>query len=144
MKTNGTKKAIASELSDYAHGWNAMMMQIWKDRIGMMHAIDTRRLFDSVSAQTPNIQGLSASFEFRFVTYGVYVDAGVGNGYKRGNGGNLQFLGKGYRSLQGLGKAREKRPWFSRSMAISQRVLAERYLQAVGDEFAGVFNSLDK
>ena len=34
----------------------------------------------------------------------------TGKGYKRGNGGDLKFLGKDYRKEHNLGKAREPRP----------------------------------
>ena len=34
---------------------------------------------------------------FKFLQYGIYVDLGTGKGYKRGNGGDLKFLGKDYR-----------------------------------------------
>lgn len=142
MMKNGTTKAVMAELSAYDYQWNAMMVRIWKDRIGMLRAVNTRRLFDSVTAASPKIEGLSATFEFRFVMYGIYVDRGTGKGYKRGNGGNLDFLGRGYRSLHALGRVRKTRPWFTPSMAISQRVIAKKYMESLGDAFAGVFDDL--
>lgn len=142
MPKNGTTKTVIAELSSYDHRWNDMMVRIWKDRIGMLRAVNTRRLFDSVTASSPKIEGLSATFQFRFVMYGIYVDRGTGKGYKRGNGGNLDFLGSGYRSLHGLGRARKPRLWFTPSMAISQRVIAQKYFESLGDAFSGVFDDL--
>lgn len=142
MMTNGKTKAVMAELSAYDYQWNAMMVRIWKDRIGMLRAVNTRRLFDSVTVALPKIEGLSATFEFRFVMYGIYVDHGTGKGYKRGNGGHLDFLSRGYRSLHGLGRTRKTRPWFTPSMAISQRVIAQKYMESLGDAFSGVFDDL--
>ena len=36
---------------------------------------------------------------------------GTGNGYRRGNGGNLEILDKNYRKQHGMGRQREPRDW---------------------------------
>lgn len=79
---------------------------------------------------------------FKFLEYGIYVDLGVGNGYRHGNGGDLAFLGKAYRAEHHLGKARERKPWFNKSWYISVEVLKNRLAEILGDDFAGAFDSL--
>lgn len=80
---------------------------------------------------------------FKFLQYGIYVDAGTGKGYKRGNGGDLKFLGKDYRKEHNLGKAREPRPWFSKSWYVSTQVIRDVYARFVGDQFVGIMDNLD-
>ena len=54
---------------------------------------------------------------------------GVGNGYKRGNGGDLHFLDPEYRKKHKLGKPRKRRNWYSpklySSVKVLQRAMAE-------------------
>lgn len=47
---------------------------------------------------------------FTFHFYGWYVDAGVGRGYSRGNGGDLGFL----KDWKTNGKHRRPKPWFNK------------------------------
>ena len=68
----------------------------------------------------------------------------TGKGYKRGNGGDLIFLGKDYRKEHNLGKARETRPWFSKSWYISTQVIKDVYARFVGDQFVGIMDNLGK
>ena len=68
----------------------------------------------------------------------------TGKGYKRGNGGDLKFLGKDYRKEHNLGKAREPRPWFSKSWYILTQVIKDVYARFVGDKFVGIMDNLGK
>ena len=68
----------------------------------------------------------------------------TGKGYKRGNGGDLIFLGKDYRKEHSLGKTREPRPWFSKSWYISTQVIKDVYARFVGDQFVGIMDDLGK
>ena len=65
----------------------------------------------------------------------------TGKGYKRGNGGDLIFLGKDYRKEHNLGNAREPRPWFSKSWYISTQVIKDVYARFVGDQFVGIMDN---
>ena len=87
---------------------------------------------------------LEAEMRFKFLQYGIYVDLGTGKGYKRGNGGDLKFLGKDYRKEHNLGKAREPRPWFSKSWYISTQVIKDDYARFDGDKFVGIMDDLGK
>lgn len=129
----------------YAREWYDMMVRIWTDRIAMMGAVSTGALLRSVSGA-----GFSAraaddmQLTFRFLEYGLYVDAGTGRGYTRGNGGDLEILSRSYRYEHKLGRQRERRPWFSRSWEISREVLKDHLAQIMGDEFKGAFDVLEK
>ena len=71
------------------------------------------------------------------------MDLGTGNGYTRGNGGDLEILNPTYRYKHHLGKQRERRPWFSRSWYISTQVLKEYLATIIGEGFAGLFDNLN-
>ena len=98
---------MASELQGFSSAWADKMVEIWRDKIDLLDAIDTGRLRASVAKERFRVDDSGGEIGFRFIYYGVYVDAGVGNGYKRGNGGDLQFLGKTYRATHGLGEPRK-------------------------------------
>ena len=139
MQRNGTNEARVQE---YAQGWYDMMTRIWRDRLQMMGVYDTGHLLKSVGSAGLSVNGYEMTAAFQFIQYGIYVDAGTGNGYTRGNGGYLQLLDKGYRHEHGMKKQRKRRPWFSRSWAISCRVLADEMQRQMGDAFVGLFDDL--
>lgn len=146
MAKNGTEtnKRVEQHLHEYGKGWYDMMVRIWRDRLQMMRVYRTGSLLGSVAGSGLQQQGYSMQAAFRFLEYGVYVDAGTGNGYTRGNGGNLEILDKAYRYKNKMGKQRKRRPWFSRSWAISSRVIAEEWQKSVGDSFVGLFDNLEE
>lgn len=130
----------AASIPQYSRAWYEKMVEIWKDRLAMMRAVDTGALRQSVSGRSFSVGDTGGTMSFHFLLYGIYVDAGTGKGYKRGNPGDLEFLGKAYRKAHGLGRPRQKRPWFSPSWNISQRVLADHTAAIVGDKFIGIFD----
>lgn len=135
------------QLQEYTRGWYDMMVKIWTQRIQEMGIVDTGRLLASVKGTGLNTDGTGATAQFQFVFYGIYMDRGTGNGYsradnpnsKRNEKGQLQILDKAYRKEHKMGKAREKRPWFSVSWRISQKVIARQYIKTIGDQFVGMF-----
>ena len=131
-----------AEFRQYADAWTAKMVEIWQDRLDLMAVHDTGALRRSVQPNNVHIDGLSLEVSFSFLQYGIYVERGTGNGYKRGNDGKLQFLEKKYRKEHGLGKARERRPWFSKSWSISARVLMEHTAKIIGQEYVSAFDNL--
>lgn len=134
-KTNGAVK-------EYSREWYNKMVAIWKDRIDLMGCIRTGALRNSVTNGSLSVNDYDINATFRFLTYGIYVDAGVGNGYKKGNGGNLQILNKDYRQQHGMKKQRTRRPWYSASWAISRRVLNNKLAELIGEEFLGSVTEL--
>ena len=137
----------------YDQEWGDMMVTIWKNRIKMFGAVDTGRLLNSVSGGLQSIGGLQASFRFHFVNYGIHVENGVGNGYKRGNNGDLLFLDEGKKDGTGINKRkmlgynyepRVRRPWFTPSWWYSRRVIAEDMVDLIGDAYIGLFANIDR
>lgn len=139
-------KPEEKDFATFAKEWHDMMVRIWTDRIETMDIHRTGTLQNSVNAQGFNVdaEGFSMQAAYRFVEYGIYVDAGTGNGYSKGNGGDLKILDPVERAKRGLGEPRKKRPWFSVSWEISKKVLNRRLTQGIGREFAGLFDNLER
>ena len=134
-------KPEEKDFATFAKEWHDMMVRIWTDRIETMDIHRTGTLQNSVNAQGFNVDAEAA---YRFVEYGIYGDAGTGNGYSKGNGGDLKILDPVERAKRGLGEPRKKRPWFSVSWEISKKVLNRRLTQGIGREFAGLFDNLER
>lgn len=129
-------------MEKFSRAWYAQMVRIWQDRITYWGAVSTGALRQSVAGGGLTVSEAEVQAEFRFLRYGIYVDAGTGKGYRPGNGGNLEFKDKDYRRQHRLGRTRERRPWFSVSWAISRRVFADRMAAILGDKFAGAIATL--
>lgn len=148
------RKIQAAETQEYANAWFQKMVEIWTDKLRILNAIDTGNLSQSVANRNfaANDDRLRMSFEF--LQYGIFVDAGVGNGYKRGNGGDLDILNPLYRHEHGLdkprrrrgkissGKPREKKRWFSKSWFISVEIFKNKLAEIYGEHFVGLFDDL--
>ena len=132
-----------ADLKTYSKAWYDKMVEIWRDRIDAMNILDTGELRQSVAGANFAMEDAGGQMAFKFLQYGIYVDLGTGKGYKRGNGGELEFLGKDYRKQHKLGKARKKRPWFSKSWYVSTQVIRDVYARLVGDQFVGIMDNLD-
>ena len=132
-----------ADLQTYSKAWYDKMVEIWRDRIDAMNILDTGALRGSVAGANFAMDDAGGQMAFKFLQYGIFVDLGTGKGYKRGNGGDLEFLGKDYRKQHNLGKARKKRPWFSKSWYISTHVIRDVYARLVGEKFAGIMDNLE-
>lgn len=132
-----------ADLQTYSKAWYDKMVEIWRDRIDAMNILDTGALRGSVAGKGFAIDEMGGQMAFQFLQYGIFVDLGTGKGYKRGNGGDLEFLGKDYRKQHKLGKARKKRPWFSTSWYVSTKIIRDVYARIVGDQFVGIMDNLE-
>lgn len=132
-----------ADLKTYSKAWYDKMVEIWRDRIDAMNILDTGALRGSVAGNGFAMDEMGGQMSFKFLQYGIYVDLGTGKGYKRGNGGDLEFLGKDYRKQHNLGKARKKRPWFSTSWYVSNKVIRDVYARLVGEKFVGIMDNLE-
>lgn len=130
-------------IGDYAKGWQDKMVDIWRDRIDLLRVRDTGALRASIEKGHFSFGEAGGSMSFQYLEYGIFVDLGVGNGYRRGNGGDLAFLAPAYRLEHNLGQPRERRPWFNRSWYISLMVLKDKLADVIGERFAGMFDNLD-
>ena len=130
------------QFTTYAHAWYTKMTQIWQDRIAYYGIHHTGALLASVRGGHLTADELTMTAEFTFLQYGIYVDRGTGRGYKRGNGGDLHFLGKDYRAAHHLGRARQARPWFTPSWHISCLVISHEAARAAGTLYAATITTL--
>lgn len=123
MSRNGQK----GDLRQYEEAWAGMMVRIWRDRITQLRAFRTGRLLESVElaslATSPD--GIEADIRFRFVRYGLLLDAG-----RRPEGGDGGSIGR--------------RRWFSPSWAISRRVLLSAAGRIAADELRGIVATLEE
>ena len=140
---NDRQKQLTQEQEQWVREWYAMMERIWRDRLDLLGVFDTGALRSRVSGAGLMMDGLDLTATFQFLEYGIYVDAGTGNGYKRGNGGDLQILDETYRYEHKMGKKREKKPGFSPSWYISTQVLKEKLGDFIGEQFVGAFDNLE-
>lgn len=111
---------------EYIDGWTDMMITIWKEKIIRYGIVNTGQLHSSFNGDSTENSAM-----LKFASYGIYQAFGVGNGYKRDNGGYLYFLDPEYRKKHELGKPRKRRNWYTpklyRSVQVLQRAMAELY-----------------
>lgn len=120
------------------------MVEIWRDRLDVLRVHDTGALRGSVKKGHFSIGESGGSLAFQYLQYGIYVDLGVGNGYRRDNGGDLAFLDKSYRFEHNMGQPRQRKPWFNKSWYISVMVLKDKIGEVIGEDFAGLFDNLQQ
>lgn len=147
------KEEIERQQQLWIDNWAKLMTQIWQDKLQMWNIRRTGALMQSFSESVSH-DGLSASIVLRFLSYGIYQAYGVGNGYRRNNGGDLPFLGAAYRKEHRLdrprkvgpawgghytsGEPREKRDWFNPKLFASLMRMKETMAHMVGEEAAAV------
>lgn len=142
--TSGINDQPRADFAPYVQAWCDKMVEIWRDRIDLLGASPHGNLRASVKAGPRTIEGLGASVSFEFARYGIYVDMGVGRGYvpDRSNHGWIKLLDKDYRRERGLGKPREKRPWFSKSWYISTNVIKNHLRMTAAQCFVDMAEAL--
>jgi hypothetical protein len=153
MRMNGNDriKASAEDREKYIKAWQEMMITIWHEKITRLHVLDTTHLFSGINGAVIGSGGSVQTIMHKFLEYGIYQDCGTGRGYKKGNGGNLEFLdplnskrarvGK-HQQASGketrYGDHRKPREWFSRSYFASVMVLKEQIAYMYAEEFTGI------
>ena len=141
------------DLTDFEKGWTDFMVDIWRERMLMMNINDTGTLNRSITATISGDEG-HRKITHTSVLYGIYVSAGVGGGYEKGNGGNLEFLDPAYREEHGLnkprkkgpawgggmtsGKPRKRREWFPKKYFYSLKRLMEKEGEYYGKAYNGL------
>lgn len=83
------------QIEQYERGWSRMMINIWREKIIQLNITDSGALRESLEEVIKT--GRTTTIEHNFLWYGLYVAAGVGHGFKHGNGGNLLFMGDKFR-----------------------------------------------
>ena len=83
------------DLERYERGWSRMMIDIWREKIIQLNITDSGALLTSLQELVTT--GYVTTIEHKFLQYGLFVAAGVGKGFERGNPGDLLFMGDRYR-----------------------------------------------
>lgn len=131
-------KMTHEQLRKFEQGWADMMVDILHDRISMLRIVDTGSLYRSVRKRKVT----DRTIEHQFLEYGIYVANGVGNGYKKGNGGYLEILDKEYRREHGMKSQRRKRDWFFKKYYYSMYRLNEKEAEMYGEGYQGLMREL--
>lgn len=159
MAKREIKRPVTDEdIRRWEDGWSEMMITIWREKLLELGVIDTMTLYNRIPNVTSRADGVTA-VTHEFMEYGIFVEAGVGNGYYKGNGGDLEILDPYYRQAHGLdrprkrgprssvkdmtsGKPRERRYWFSKRYLSSIRVLNEVERDLYGNAYMGTLSNV--
>lgn len=145
---------INVSLQKYVDRWTEVQIEIWQERIERLEVIRTGALHESFTQQIRHTAA-GSTIMMRFLEYGIFQARGTGNGYRRGNPGDLDILDEEYREKHGLNKCRragsrdnayltsgkprdKKRDWFSGKLWKGTRVMVEDIARITGDEAARV------
>lgn len=135
---NGLKPDMTdAEHQKWIQGWSDFMIKMWRERM-MQFAPPVYR----TGALASSVQGIVhpgpvTTIEHHFLEYGIYVARGVGNGYSRGNGGDLKFL-KDWKTNP---HHRQPRDWFSKKYLYSIHRLNEFEASFYGTAYNGLVSS---
>lgn len=145
------EEGLIKDVHDYADAWTGKMLEIWMERIERRRIVDTGALHESFWSNVMNV-ATGSTIEMKFLEYGLAQEYGVGNGYTRDNGGDLEILDPEYRETHGLnkrrragtrnnphmtsGKPRGARPWFNFKYYTSLRAMVEAVARIGGEHAA--------
>ena len=134
---SGLNNMSEAEHSKWVQGWSDFMVKMWQEKMLQFAppVYDTGTLSRSVQGVVH--PGPVTTIEHRFLEYGIYVARGVGNGYSRGNGGDLKFL-KDWKTNP---HHRQKRDWFSKKYMYSLHRLNEFEAAYYGQTYQGLVSS---
>ena len=134
---SGLNNMSEAEHSKWVQGWSDFMVKMWQEKMLQFAppVYDTGALSRSVQGVVH--PGPVTTIEHRFLEYGIYVARGVGNGYSRGNGGDLKFL-KDWKTNP---HHRQKRDWFSKKYMYSLHHLNEFEAAYYGQTYQGLVSS---
>ncbi len=126
-----------AEHEKWLKGWSDFMVNMWREKMQQFvpPIYDTGALSRSIQGTVH--AGPVTTIEHHFLTYGIYVARGVGNGYRHGNGGYLHFM----RDWKTNPHHRQKRDWFSRKYMYSLHRLNEFEASFYGTTYNGMVSS---
>lgn len=127
----------------YEQGWTDMMIKMWQEKMMKFSPpiYDTGKLHNTITGVLH--PGTPTTIEHRFMEYGLYVAAGTGKGYRRGNSGRddengLQFMRHG-KYNKGVGH-RQKRDWFAGKYRYSIHRLNDYEAAFYGEAYQGLLS----
>lgn len=122
------------ERERYVKAFNDTMVSIWKEKIVLLGAVDTKSLLGSVMAVKMDADGkyVNITLEQSFLEYGIYVDSGTGKEVPRGerNGGDI-----------GRDKVRKAKPWFFKKYTASWLNLRDFMAENLGRDMADTISN---
>lgn len=141
MQTNGPKSEITVQDKErYEKEWTENMVKYWQEKMMQFSppVYDTGSLHDSLTGMIHD-----TLIVHHFLEYGLYVAAGTGNGYKRGNSGKddengLQFM-RGDKWNKGRGH-RKRRDWFQSKYQYSLHRLNDFEAKFYGEAYQGLMS----
>lgn len=127
----------------YEQRWTQFMVKFWQEKMMSFSppVYDTGTLHDTLAGVLH--PGTPTTIEHRFREYGLYVAAGTGRGYRRGNSGKddengLQFMRHG-KYNKGKGH-RQRRDWFARKYLYSIHRLNDYEASFYGEAYQGLLS----
>lgn len=142
-KSGQTGRKTKQDLNQYEQHWTEFMVKFWQEKMMQFSppVYDTGTLHDTITGMLH--PGNPTTIEHHFREYGLYVAAGTGNGYRRGNSGRddengLQFL-RGKKWNKGAGH-RKRRDWFSRKYLYSIHRLNDFEASYYGEMYQGLLS----
>lgn len=119
-----------AEREKFVEGWNNTMVDIWRERIRLLHVVDTGSLLASPIQLPVRADGrfYDITLSQTFLEYGLWQDLGTGRETPIGNPGDI-----------GRAKVRERRRWFSTKYYSSIMKLRDFMAQSLGEEFKSMF-----
>lgn len=140
-QTNG-QQITEQQKQEYEQRWTEFMVKFWQEKMMKFRrpVYDTGYLYYSLRGILH--PGANTTIEHRFSEYGLYVAAGTGNGYRRGNSGKdddngLQFMRGG---KSGNGGHRQRRDWFSKKYRYSLYRLQDFESRYYGEAYQGLLS----
>ena len=134
---NGLRGNITEQdREQYEQRWTDFMVKFWQEKMMKFSppVYDTGALYHSlVGVLHP---GSPTTIEHRFLEYGIYVAAGTGNGYRRGNSGKDDENGKWNK---GKGH-RQRRDWFAKKYLYSIHRLNDFEATFYGQAYQGLLS----
>ena len=133
------------DLLKVEQGWTDMMVTIWQEKLAMFRINRTGALRASLNGMLS--PGPVATIQHKFFEYGMYVAKGVGKGYRHGNGGDLEILGrpsvvkrtgKAVGGYMTSGQHRQRRDWVTSAYRRSVRKLNDLEGEFYGTAYLGL------
>ncbi len=141
--------AELNDIDKYVDEWTRVQLAIWREKIERMGVVRSGALHQSFRESVTHASA-GITISMKFWEYGIYQALGVGNGYTKGNGGDLPFLGKEYREKHRLdvprkvgpawggyktsGQPRKPRDWYSKKLYMSTMAMVEDLARILGEE----------
>ena len=127
-----------ADIDAYNRGWARYLVDILQEQIDKLSVSDTGSLKQSVEYA---IDGTD-TIKHKLLKYGLYVSAGVGKGFKHGNGGDLLFMNDTYREVNGYGY-KQVGASLSEDAMLAPKMYGEAYQGLVSSFLQGLFGKLD-